>query len=163
MASATYTDIKKSIIKHINTEHLPLVEVGEEIRSIEITDNTVDKINHLMSQELTVDLEQMEELFESFDLKGDLTEWVESQPVDLIATELDDQSITTAIVPAALSLDENYTLTFDSSQHFLNEFIKHWADEVAGYYNLRFKQKDGEMVFDNWDDREAYIINLLKR
>lgn len=163
MATATYTDLKNSIINRINTEHLPMVEVGEEIRSVEITDNTVDKINQLMTQELTVDLDQMEELFESFDLKSDLTEWVESQPVDLITTGLDEQSMTTAVVPAALSLDENCTLTFDSSQHFLNEFIEHWAEEVAGYYHLRFKEKAGEMVIDNWESRDAYIISLLKR
>lgn len=115
-----------------------------------------------MSQELTVDTEQIETLCEELGLKIDLAQWVASEPTEMIATHLDANGVTVVPVTANLSIDENYTLTYDASQKFLIDFINHWAEQVSDNNRLDFK-KDGQLVITDWDSRDAYIISLLKR
>lgn len=162
MATATYTDLKNSIIDRVNTEHLPVVEEGEEFGSIEITEETAESLNRTMSQELTVDTEQIETLCEELGLKIDLAQWVTSEPTEMIATHLDANGVTVVPVTANLSIDENYTLTYDASQKFLSEFINHWAEQVSDNNRIDFK-KDGQLVITDWDSRDAYITSLLNK
>lgn len=161
MKTMTYTEMKNYIINRINTEHLPYVEEGEEFGAVEITEESAEDLNRTIAQELTVDTQQMEELFEELGLHIDLAQWVACEPNEMIATHLDTQGITVVPVTAELSIDGNYTITYNPDQKFLTNFLNDWAERTAEL-PLNFTTNQQIIITDE-KSRGQCITELIAR